>query len=161
MSCDGWSSVFGEKQKNPTLGLNIYKNIKLKETEKPQLEAGDPTHSVIPSDNQLVRDSQPSEVIYFSISDGFWIITISLPRGSIGNYSKSCLGLSTCLLTIINMQGAQGRSQGKNTEMKPLLSPPLLSTPRCSWQPTWKLDQDFRFMLTSPRIWDVGCQDSV
>lgn len=117
--------MFGEKQKKTTLGLNIYKKYKVERNRKPQLEAGDPTHSVIPSDNQLVRDSQPSEVIYFSISDGFWIITISLPRGSIGNYSKSCLGLSTCLLTIINMQGAQGRSQGKNTEMKPLLSPPL------------------------------------
>ena len=74
------------------------------------------------------RDSEPPQLIYLWISDGFWIITILLPGGSIGNYSKPCLRF--CLLAIINMQ-SQGHSQGKNHKMKPFLfsCPPLPRPP--------------------------------
>lgn len=48
--------------------------------------------------------SELPELIYFQISNGFWIITISLPKGWTGISSKSCLPFSTCPLTAINMQ---------------------------------------------------------
>lgn len=90
-------------------------------------------HSVSPTATER-RDSEPTQLIYLWISDGFWIITILPPGRSIGNYSKSCLWFSTCPLTIINMQSTQGHTQGKNHKMKPFsISCPPLPCPPLSW----------------------------
>lgn len=106
------------------------------------------THSGRRSINEK-RGSEPAELIYLWISYGFWIITILLPGGSIGNYSKSCLWFSTCpLTTIINMQSTQGHSQGKTHKMKLFLflCPPPPRPFHCSPAPPCPVPQLLHYL---------------